>query len=76
MQPVWRQDSQGACVIIECGRAFDFLAWYRPIVLERAFAEKPGPAELLDSRLWYRERARTCSESHYLRVELSPIGAT
>jgi hypothetical protein len=74
MRPVWRQDSWGACVIIECGRAFDFLAWYRPIVVERAFAEKPVLAELTGPRLWYRERAGTCSKSHYLRMELQPIG--
>jgi hypothetical protein len=74
MRPVWRQDSWGACVIIECGRAFDFLAWYRPIVVERAFAEKPALAELMGQRLWYRERAGTCSKNHYLRMELQPIG--
>ena len=74
IRPVWRQDSWGACVIIECGRAFDFLAWYRPIVVERAFLEKPRLAELTGPRLWYRERAGTCSKSHYARMELRPIG--
>ena len=75
MRPVWRQDSWGACVIVECGRAFDFLAWYRPIVLERAFAEKPALIELRGPRIWHRERAGTCSKSHYRRIELSPIGS-
>jgi hypothetical protein len=74
MQPAWRQDSWGACVIIECGRAFDFLAWYRPIVVERAFAKKPAMADLAGPRIWYRERAGTCSKSHYERMELEPLG--
>ena len=75
MRPLWRHDSWGACVIIECGRAFDFLAWYRPIVMERPFAEKPALAELTGPHIWYRERAGTCSKSHYLRMELCPIGS-
>ena len=74
IRPVWRQDSWGACVIVECGRAFGFLAWYRPIVVERAFVEKPSLAELTGPRRWYRERAGTCSKSHYARMELHPIG--
>src|ERR1700746_1569422 len=36
MRPAWRQDSWSACVIIEWGPAFDFLAWYRPIVVQSA----------------------------------------
>jgi hypothetical protein len=75
MQPAWRQDSWGACVVIECGRAFDYLAWYRPIVVELAFREKPALGDLRGPRLWYRERAGTCSRSHYRRMALCPIGS-
>lgn len=75
MRPVWQQDSWGACVIVELGLAFDFLAWYRPIIVERAFAEKPALVDLAERRIWYRERAGTCSKSHYARLELQVIGA-
>jgi hypothetical protein len=74
MRPAWRQDSWNACIIIECGHAFDFLAWYRPIVVELAFPQKPVLSDLFGPRTWYRERAGTCSKSHYARMELCPIG--
>jgi hypothetical protein len=75
IRPAWHQDSWGACVIIESGHAFDFLAWYRPIVLELAFPRKPMLSDLSGPRTWYRMRAGTCSRIHYARMELSLIGS-
>src|SRR5262245_4947722 len=37
----WTQNDWGAAIVIDCGCAFGFLAWYRPITLVRALAGKP-----------------------------------
>lgn len=37
----WVQDGWAATVILDRGRAFDYLAWYTPLVLNAALAEKP-----------------------------------
>ena len=42
----WRQDGWGAALIVECGRAFDFLDWYRPLRAPEATAAKPDLAAL------------------------------
>ena len=39
---VWTQDGWGAVAIVERGRAFEYFAWYRPLVVRVGFAERPG----------------------------------
>jgi hypothetical protein len=74
MVPAWRQDGWGALVVAECGHVYGFLAWYRPLVVELAFAKKPRLGDLAGSRLWYLPRAGTCSKNHYRRMELESLG--
>lgn len=73
--PGWHHDGWGAMVIVDCGRAFDFLAWYRPLTISHALAEKPALAQLRAQTLWVLRRPGTCSSVHCKRLELERLGA-
>ncbi|HEX5411274.1 MAG TPA: hypothetical protein VFZ27_05380 [Terriglobia bacterium] len=75
MTPAWTRDGWSAMVIIDCGRAFDFLAWYRPITICRARPQKPTLDELRGEVLWRLARPGTCSQVHFRRMEFQKIGA-
>jgi hypothetical protein len=70
----WKQDGWGAMVIIDCGRAFDFLSWYRPATLAEGRSEKPTLDSLRGPMLWRVELPGTCSTSHFRKMELEKIG--
>jgi len=69
----WQIDSWSAMVIIDCGRAFDFLAWYRPLALARAMAEKPSLAALQGDLIWRLARPGTCTAPHFKRMEIEKV---
>jgi hypothetical protein len=70
----WKQDSWSAMIIVDRGRAFDFLTWYRPLTLSTAMIHKPSIATLRLDVLWKLERAGTCSALHFKRMELEKVG--
>ncbi|HEY3991170.1 MAG TPA: hypothetical protein VGM02_17855 [Acidobacteriaceae bacterium] len=70
----WNPDGWSACVIIDSGRAFDFLAWYRPLTLSAAIATKPELAGLRGPRLWKLQHPGTCSAVHLKRLEFEKLG--
>jgi hypothetical protein len=70
----WKQNGWGAMVILDCGRAFDYLAWYRPATLAEAKAEKPTLDFLRGAMLWIVESPGTCSASHFRKMGLEKIG--
>lgn len=70
----WRQDGWGAMVILDCGRAFDYLSWYRPATLAQSRTEKPTLDSLRGATLWKLESPGTCSASHFRKMELEKIG--
>jgi hypothetical protein len=70
----WTQDGWGALVIVECGRAFDFLAWYRPLTISHARTEKPSLEQVRAEYLWVLKRPGTCPPLHFKRLELEKIG--
>ena len=71
---VWRQDGWAACIIIDCGRIFDFLAWYRPLTVSIASESKPDLAGLQGEISWKLENPGTCSKAHFHRLELEKLG--
>lgn len=75
MAPAWKQDSWAAMVIVDRGRAFDFLSWYRPVTISRATVQKPVLEELRGDVLWRLTRPGTCSPLHFKRMEFEKIGA-
>jgi hypothetical protein len=72
--PNWKQDGWSAVVIVESGRAFDFLAWYRPLILPGAVSQKPELAELSSVSPWVLRRPGPLSALHFKRMELEKIG--
>ena len=71
----WKQDGWSALLIVDRGRAFDFLSWYRPLKISMALDHKPTVAELGGELLWKLPLAGTCSAVHFKRMELEKIGA-
>jgi hypothetical protein len=71
----WKQDGWSAFVVVDRGRAFDFLSWYRPLTIATSTVQKPTLTELRGEVLWRLERAGTCSPAHFKRMELEKIGA-
>jgi hypothetical protein len=69
----WQADSWAAMVIVDCGRAFDFLAWYRPLTVAHAVPEKPTLATLHEDMLWKLGRPGTSSASHFKRMGIEKI---
>ncbi len=51
--PTWEQDGWNAAVIVSAGRAFDFLAWYRPLTLASPFSGRPDLAQLRSASFWH-----------------------
>jgi hypothetical protein len=71
----WRQDGWGAALIVERGRAFDFLTWYRPLRAPEATVAKPDLAELVVRADWTLQRPGTLSRSHFKRMEIEVLGS-
>jgi hypothetical protein len=70
----WVQDGWAAAVILDCGRAFEFLSWYRPLTLATAVVDRPTPYSLRGDLFWRLEGPGTCSPTHFKRMELEKIG--
>jgi len=71
----WQIDGWAAMVNVDSGRAFDFLAWYRPLTLTMAMAEKPNMLSLKGDLIWKLSRPGTCSSSHFKRMGIEKIGS-
>jgi hypothetical protein len=72
--PGWKHDGWGAAIIIVRGRAFDFLAWYRPLTIRHAMTEKPALEQVRAEGLLVARHPGTCSAVHFKRMELEKIG--
>src|SRR5262245_31319974 len=71
----WMQDGWAAAAIVDCGRAFEFLSWYRPLTVAEARTEKPALDSLRGDVLWRLELPGTCSPTHFKRMELGKLGS-
>ncbi len=70
----WRQDGWGALVIAERGLAFDYLAWYRPLVICEPFSGEPTLAELREPRMWLLPGPGTLSARHIANMQMKSLG--
>jgi hypothetical protein len=66
----WRQ-----FVILDRGRAFDYLAWYQPLVCKKPVNEKPRLAEAGADLWWELDTPKTCSQRIFDRMGIVPVGA-
>jgi hypothetical protein len=70
----WRADGWGAFVVIERGLVFDFLAWYRPLVVAEALTAEPTLADLVAPRQWLAKNPGTLSARHAAAMRLKSLG--
>ncbi len=70
----WRQDGWGALVIAECGLAFDYLAWYRPLVICEPLSSEPALAELRGPRMWLLRNPGTLTARHIANMQIKSLG--
>jgi hypothetical protein len=69
-------DKWGAVLIVECGRAFGYFAWYRPLILA---SPSSGSKQLQPSALqgknrkWCLGSPGTCSPTHFKRLQLQKL---
>lgn len=71
----WKQDGWSAMVVVDRGRAFDFLSWYRPLTVSAAMVERPTLGSLRGELLWKLAPPGTMSRIHLKRMELEKVGA-
>jgi hypothetical protein len=73
--PGWKHEGWSTMVVVDRGRAFDFLTWYTPVTISAPTAEKPTFAMLRSITPWILRRSGTCSAVHFKRLELERIGS-
>jgi hypothetical protein len=69
----WNQDGWNLFVVIDRGRAFDFLTWYRPLVLTSPASQVSALRYQDSDAIWKFELGGTCSTSHFQRMRLQKI---
>ena len=71
----WEPVDWGAAVIINCGHAFGYLAYYTPLViLDRLNVTEKPTLDSLRSQTWFLKESGTCSKTHFQRMRLEAIG--
>ena len=70
----WTHDGWNMMVIVDRGRAFDFLVWYRPLILTTWLSTKPTLADMSQQTNWRLRAPGTCSAQHWKRMELEKLG--
>jgi hypothetical protein len=70
----WQQNGWGAFMVVERGHVFDFLAWYRPLVITEPLPDEPTLAELARPRMWLLEEPGTLTARHRANMQLKSLG--
>jgi hypothetical protein len=70
----WRPDGFGLMLIIDRGRAFDYLTWYQSLVAAMAVPAKPDISALSPETYWTLELPGSCSAAHFKKMEMEQIG--
>jgi hypothetical protein len=72
----WKQDAWGAFVVAERGLMFEYLAWYRPLVITEPLLTEPTMVDLRQPRMWLLRNPGTLTVRHYANLALKLIGST
>jgi hypothetical protein len=70
----WVHDGWSAMVLLNRGRAFDYLAWYAIAVLDDTYPHKPSMEQLLAHHGWVVTPPATCSANQLRRMDVEKIG--
>lgn len=71
----WKQDGWGAFLVVERGLAFDFLAWYRPLVFTEPSSSEPSLGDLFRPCMWLLREPGTLTARHYKNMSLNLRGS-
>jgi hypothetical protein len=71
----WRQNGWGALVVAERGLVFDFLAWYRPLVIHDPLSSEPALGDLLAPRMWSMRNPGTLTVRHHRNMQMRSVGS-
>jgi hypothetical protein len=71
----WIPDGFRQFIILDRGRAFDYLAWYQPIVTIATVTRAPSLKDARSDLWWQIETPKTCSPKHFKTMEIQAIGA-
>ena len=71
----WTTDGWRQFIILNRGRAFDYLAWYQPLVCKKPVQEKPRLADAGADLWWELDSPHTCPRRHFDDLGLVAVGA-
>jgi len=71
----WIPDGWRQFVILNRGRAFDYLAWYQPLVCKKPVREKPRLADAGADLWWKLDTPHTCPQRRFDDLEIDAIGS-
>ena len=69
----WIPDGWRQFVILNRGRAFDYLAWYQPLVCKKPVGEKPRLADAGADLWWQLDSPHTCPRRHFDELGIDSI---
>jgi hypothetical protein len=70
----WIPDAWRQFVILNRGRAFDYLAWYHPLVCKKPVQQKPQLSDAGADLWWKLDTPKTCPPRHFDIMEIAAIG--
>ena len=70
----WIPDGWRQFVILNRGRAFNYLAWYHPLVCKKPVQQKPQLSNATADLWWKLDTPKTCPQRHFDRMEIATIG--
>jgi hypothetical protein len=70
----WIPDGWRQFVILNRGRAFDYLAWYQPLVCKKPVREKPRLSDAGADLWWQLDTPKTCPRRHFDVMEIAALG--
>jgi hypothetical protein len=70
----WIPDGWRQFVILDRGRAFDYLAWYQPLVSKKPVKQKPRLFDAGDDLWWQLETPKTCPQRYVECMQIEAVG--
>jgi hypothetical protein len=70
----WIPDGWRQFVILNRGRAFDYIAWYQPLVCKKPVEQNPRLSDAGADLWWQLDMPKTCSSRHFDVMEIAAVG--
>lgn len=69
----WKQDGWGIMLVVDRGKAFDYLPWYRPLVMTPTLIKKPTTNDIFSILKWELKNPGTLTSSHFKRLKFEKL---